>query len=376
MSTTGPAPLKILHIYSSPNEGGATISIAALCSAFADRGHHVAVACRPGAHLLRRLDHRIATCTLPLRGALDCVSLWKLFRFIGAHRFDWINAHNGRDYPVAYLVGRSRGAHCALWRRYYRLNRSAFTRAVLRHADLVIALNEAQRLTMQTTVRVDPERLACIPNWIEAPHADSSAPGSPLLPGGCERPYRVAVFGNIHPHKGQKEFVEAAIQVLAKRSDVCFLIVGANEETRRSAYFAALHDMIEAAGRTSEIRFVDWVPDINPVLEQLTLTVVPSHGEAFGRVAAESMAAGVAVIGAEVAGLREIIHHGHNGILFPKGDSTALAGALTALLDNARLRERLAAAGRETVRREFSCDSVVNRIEGTYRRIQALSVSR
>ncbi|MDH3380982.1 MAG: glycosyltransferase, partial [Gammaproteobacteria bacterium] len=132
---SGRPPLKILHIYSSPSDGGATVSIAGLCSAFTDRGHRVAVACRAGADLLNRLDHRIPVCRLPLRGALDLASLYRLDRFIRTQDLDWINAHNGRDYPVAYMASRMTGAHCAFWRRYYRLNRNTLTRALFRRAD-------------------------------------------------------------------------------------------------------------------------------------------------------------------------------------------------------------------------------------------------
>ncbi|MDH3281320.1 MAG: glycosyltransferase family 4 protein, partial [Gammaproteobacteria bacterium] len=177
--------------------------------------------------------------------------------------------------------------------------------------------------------------------------------------------------GSIHPRKGQKEFVEAAIHVLAERSDVCFFIVGVNDSARKSAYFREICDTIEAAGRQSDIRFIDWLPDINEILPQMTLTVVPSHGEAFGRVAAEAMAAGVGVIATEVAGLCEIVRDDHSGLLIPKGDSAALARAMMRLLSDVALRERIAQTAQETVRLEFGYDTVMARIEQAYRRAEA-----
>jgi len=343
--------------------------VAGLCSEFANRDHQVAVACRPGAALLSRLDPRIPVCTLPLRGALDLVSLFRLNRFIRTQNLDWINAHNGRDYPVAFITSRITGGYCAFWRRYYRLNRSTVTRALIRRADLVITQNQAQRAAMRDTIGVDERRLVYIPEWIKPPD-----PATPMGPGAaqlaaCDKPYRVAVFGSIHPHKGQKEFVDAATRVLGERSDVCFYIVGVNDSTRQSAYFRELRRTIESTGRQADIRFIDWLPDINEILPRMTLTVFPSHGEAFGRVAAESMAAGVGVIATNVTGLREIVRDGHNGLLVPLGDNLALARAISRLLSDAALRERIVATARDDARREFGCDSVTTRIEQAYRRI-------
>ncbi len=360
-----PAPLRVLHMYSSPNDGGATVSIAGLSAALCERGHFVTVACRPRAALLQRLEPHVPVLTLPLRGALDLLSLFRLARYLRRHRVTWINAHNGRDYPVAYLASRLAGGRCALWRRYYRLNRSAFNRKLFRHADLVFTLSEAQRDEIRDTLGVDARRLARIPNWVE-PSAVSHRPHPALA--DCGKPFRVAVFGSIHRHKGQKEFVEAAIDVLTRRTDVCFFVVGVDAGSLESAYVHDIQASIEAAGRQADIRLLDWVPDIGAILADTTVTVVPSYGEAFGRVAAESMAAGVAVIATEVSGLREIVEHDVNGVLVPPGDTVALGRAIERVLSDAALRERLVENARMHVSREYSREHVISRVETAYRR--------
>ena len=64
----------------------------------------------------------------------------------------------------------------------------------------------------------------------------------------------------------------------------------------------------------------------------------------------------------------EIIDDGTTGLLVPVHDDTALAGAIVSLLDDASLRERLAAAGRHVVETSFSVERMVELTLEAYRR--------
>jgi glycosyltransferase involved in cell wall biosynthesis len=76
--------------------------------------------------------------------------------------------------------------------------------------------------------------------------------------------------------------------------------------------------------------------------------VFPSRGpEPFGVVVLEAMARGRAVIGTVPSGHTEMIAEGVNGLLVRSGDVDALTAAMRKLIDDAALRERLGAAGRE-----------------------------
>ena len=75
--------------------------------------------------------------------------------------------------------------------------------------------------------------------------------------------------------------------------------------------------------------------------------VLPSRHEPFGIVNLEAMAAGKAVVATRVGGVPEIVTDGENGLLVEPEDSAELATALRRLADDAALRERLGAAGRQ-----------------------------
>jgi glycosyltransferase involved in cell wall biosynthesis len=59
-----------------------------------------------------------------------------------------------------------------------------------------------------------------------------------------------------------------------------------------------------------------------------------------------------------VAGCREIVKDGINGLLVPPKDSVLLSHAIAKLLKDPALRVRMGACGREIVEEEFSVDQI------------------
>ena len=78
----------------------------------------------------------------------------------------------------------------------------------------------------------------------------------------------------------------------------------------------------------------------------------PSTGfEALGIVLLEAMAAGTPLVTTDIEGYRTVVTPGQDALVVPPKDPAALAGAITAILQDRDLGTRLAAAGRETVQR-------------------------
>lgn len=81
-------------------------------------------------------------------------------------------------------------------------------------------------------------------------------------------------------------------------------------------------------------------------LRGATVFCAPSlHGESFGVVLAEAMAAGTAVVASALDGYRNVATDDVDAVLVPPGDATALADALTAVLSDDHRRNRLRDAG-------------------------------
>lgn len=89
---------------------------------------------------------------------------------------------------------------------------------------------------------------------------------------------------------------------------------------------------------------------------------MPSRCETWGDVLLEAMAYGLPCLGAAVDAMPEIVQHGQTGLLAPRDDVGALVDALTTLLTDAELRQRMGAAGRQRVESTFTWGHVADRI--------------
>jgi len=91
------------------------------------------------------------------------------------------------------------------------------------------------------------------------------------------------------------------------------------------------------------------------LLTRAQALVFPAVREGWGLVVTEANACGTPAVGYDVPGLRDSIRHGETGILVPPGDVEALAEAITTLLVDDGLREKLSRNALEWSRR-FSWD--------------------
>ena len=71
------------------------------------------------------------------------------------------------------------------------------------------------------------------------------------------------------------------------------------------------------------------------------------HGESFGIVLLEAMAAGTPVVASDLPGYSNVARAGQDALLVPPGDSTALAGALRRVLDSSDVAGDLVRSGLE-----------------------------
>lgn len=106
-----------------------------------------------------------------------------------------------------------------------------------------------------------------------------------------------------------------------------------------------------------------WLPgdrtDVAALLPHVDIFALPSQAEGISNTLLEAMACGCAPVATAVGGNPELVDDGVNGLLVPSQDSVALACALARLVDEPRLRLRLAEASLARTRREFSLAGMV-----------------
>jgi glycosyltransferase involved in cell wall biosynthesis len=104
--------------------------------------------------------------------------------------------------------------------------------------------------------------------------------------------------------------------------------------------------------------------------------VFPSEWEEpFGIPVVEAMASGLPVVGTRSGGIVESIEHGSTGFLVDRGDSKALAEALTRLILDPDLRESMGRNGRERAASRFSWDCTATALLSLYESLNHRSLN-
>jgi phosphatidylinositol alpha-mannosyltransferase len=92
------------------------------------------------------------------------------------------------------------------------------------------------------------------------------------------------------------------------------------------------------------------------------------HGESFGVVLLEAMAAQTAIVASDLPGYRVVAREGVEAVLVPPGDAKALAASLSSVLGDRDLGDALVANG-EARAAEFSMDELADRYVELYRTV-------
>jgi phosphatidylinositol alpha-mannosyltransferase len=130
----------------------------------------------------------------------------------------------------------------------------------------------------------------------------------------------------------------------------------------------------ELMARTASDPRIEWLGRIDDAekaqrLRGADVFCAPSlHGESFGVVLLEAMAAATPIVATNIPGYARVARDGREALLVPPGDSAALAGALGRVLGEADLAERLSAAGAERAE-ELSMDRLAQVYLAIYRRL-------
>ena len=93
------------------------------------------------------------------------------------------------------------------------------------------------------------------------------------------------------------------------------------------------------------VRLLGYRTDIADLLRSADIFVLPSHREGMPRSIIEAMMVGLPVIATDIRGSREEVVAGETGILVPVGDVTALREAITRLIADRALADKMGKAG-------------------------------
>jgi len=180
----------------------------------------------------------------------------------------------------------------------------------LNRLSVRIAVSEAAAWTGQ---RFYGGRYRIIPNGVEVP----TDPLATHVPGG--EALRIVFIGQSVDRKGLPVLLRA-FEALRDHVPATLTLVGTSRED--------VDEVLEDVRGVTALGKVDDAAK-HAALRQADVLCAPSlGGESFGMVLTEAFAAGVPVVASHIAGYADVVRHGVDGLLVPRGDATALAEAL------------------------------------------------
>ena len=189
-----------------------------------------------------------------------------------------------------------------------------------------IAVSEAAAWTGR---RFYGGRYRVIPNGVVVPDGGGAGAAGPRRAPG--EPLRIAFVGQAVERKGLPVLLRA-FEALRREVPAELIVIGSTAEE-----LAPL--LVDGEGVTALGRVDDAAKE--RALRAADLLCAPSlGGESFGMVLTEAFAAGTPVVASDIAGYRDVVSHGRDGLLVPRGDATRLAETLRDLALDPRARRR------------------------------------
>ncbi len=231
--------------------------------------------------------------------------------------------------------------------------RGRLVRRVLMRADAWQAISHRIAATLPSR-GIPPQRIAEIPNAVDAARF--------LLPErDAVEPTRFLFIGRLVREKGLPALLAAFADILPRHPRAHLTIVGTGPQR------AHLEADVKALGIGSHVTFTGHRSDIEPLLADATIGVLPSRMEGLSNTLLECMASGLPMVASRISGNEDFVRHRENGWLFEVGDRNGLASCLdeAASLDRDRWHA-MGESARTTVIRQAGLDGVLQRLVALY----------
>lgn len=363
---------RVLHFVTGGFSGGATqVAIAVVNAAVASAATEPLLVLRGKRHTPTDRIEALRAAGTPLTvvpGWSRLATIIALVRLCRRLRPDVLVAYGFSEHLWGRLAGLIAGVPFLVQveqntkERYSALH-LALSRWLARRSAAIVGCSEGVRVVLQAQ-GLPSERLLTIPNGIQT--AAFAAAGA--------QPWRKREAGIVMVARFSRQKDHAtllrAVALLAERGlhPRVFLAGGGKALHRKPVERLARELRIDG-----QVAFLGVCRDVPDLLMRQRVAVLSTRWEGLPLALIEGMAAGCAVIGSAVPGVRELLRDGIDGRLVAAGDAPALADALAQLLRDDGPGAMMAEAARERALVEFSRERMNARYEAL---IQSLAEGR
>ena len=247
----------------------------------------------------------------------------------------------------------------------YRQPTRAINRATYGRNTRLIAVSGAVAESVTSYPKPAP---IVIPNGVSVSVSAEEKNRARVELGIDENTLLVSHVGNIRPHKGHQNLIDAVARL--KDSKNPFLVVSIGGE-KNPGDLERITNSARSAGVDGALRFLGRREDALAFVGASDMMVNPSDHEGLPLAILEAMSLGKPVVATAVGGVPSVIESGVTGLLVPVADATELAQSLENLISDPALRSRLGSAAQQVALERHGLGSMIQTVERVYEDILA-----
>lgn len=227
------------------------------------------------------------------------------------------------------------------------------SRKVLDDASAIVCVGKKESELMQELY--PNKRVVYLPNGVDC---------SKFARTRANRDYkkpvkRILCVGRIDPQKNQLLLIRTFAQLKQSNPELELILVG---HVTNNDYYNTLINAIRDLRLEKSVQIIPGLPndseELHKQFEEADLFCLPSIHEPFGIVTLEAWASGLPVVAANVGGLRNLVEHNKDGLLFESNSQSSLEHAMLQVMNDDELRARFAKNGVSKTLSEYDWTSL------------------
>lgn len=371
--------MRILHVITSLQTGGAETLVVNLMPRFKALGHEVGVVVFNGEHtaLMERLEKECPECKIYRLGT-SCYNPWHIIKLIGIMRkYDVVHTHNSSPQlfaAIANIFCRKRlitTEHNTNNRKRGNWLLSRIDKWMYPRYEKIICISDQAEENLREYLLNDNEcsvmsvecsevktqnlklktNITTIYNGVDV---DAIHKAEPIESLKSERFVAVMVAG-FRPQKDQDTLVRAMAELPKDQYEVWLVGDGVRRDS--------VEELVLSVGVKDNVKFLGLRTDVANILKTADVVVMSTHYEGLSLSNIEGMAAGKPFVASDVEGIHEVTES--YGVLVPHEDAEVLAAIIQRLHDDAGYYQQVAAKCYERAC-QFDITEMVARYNSVY----------
>jgi glycosyltransferase involved in cell wall biosynthesis len=370
--------MKIIHIISSLNTGGAEMMLVRLIRGMSSHTHVVVTLTEVGPLGLSLKASGYTVYCLDLRPSTALCALPRLWRLVRRESPDIVQTWMYHADLLGGLIGRLAGVKQIVW----NVRNTEIPKGRLSMTGLIVRLCAIISTWLPNAI------ICCAHAGLEA-HASRGYKRHKMLvipngydirewqPKGVSRSevrqdyglprdaFIVGIVGRYDSLKGYDVFIEAAARIGKVVHNAVFLMIGRHVEASN----VELRSLIESRGGDAVFRLLGERSDVSQLMSTMDVYCLSSRAEGFPNVVAEAMLMQVPCVVTNVGDAARIV--GQTGCVVPPGEPDAIAEVVCTLERMGEERRRAAGeAARQRIVNHYGIEVVSKQYEQVYKKIR------